>query len=176
MTDEALKPAPRGFPRLAAFLLILVTCVGCDQAAKRVARSELEGREPIELVSGVVRLQYAENTGAFLGLGDGLSPALRFWLLGVGTALILGLTVLWLLRSGARPAVFAACALICAGGVGNLIDRLRAGFVVDFVSLGVGGVRTGIFNVADVAITVGAIYVFVESFRKAPGETRVTPG
>ena len=159
---------PRAWPRLLAFLLIVAACVGCDQYVKQLAKNELEGREPIEMLSGIVRLQYAENTGAFLGLGDGMSPELRFWLLGVGTALILGFVVVWILRSGTRPMVFVACALICAGGIGNLIDRLSVGFVIDFVSLGIGGVRTGIFNVADVAITGGAIYLFFESFRKDP--------
>ena len=171
MTDQGTTHASRHWFRLVAFLLITVTCVGCDQYVKGLAKSEREGREPIEYLSGFVRLQYAENTGAFLGLGDDMSPELRFWLLGVGTAVILGLVVFWVLRSGARTPVFVACALICAGGIGNLIDRLSVGFVIDFVSLGAGGIRTGIFNVADVAITGGAIYLFLESFRKDPEKT-----
>ncbi len=62
---------------------------------------------------------------------------------------------------------FTAVALILAGGMGNLIDRvLQDGVVVDFINVGIGPVRTGIFNVADVAITSGVIILLAESMRK----------
>jgi len=65
----------------------------------------------------------------------------------------------------------AAVALLFAGGVGNLIDRVTSGgSVVDFIKLGIGPVRTGIFNVADVAITVGALILLSAALRRQSTE------
>ena len=76
-------------------------------------------------------------------------------LLTVATGLVLVFFSWVLLRSkDTRPLAFVAWALVVAGGVGNLIDRIAAGYVIDFMNLGIGSLRTGIFNVADVAISV----------------------
>jgi signal peptidase II len=75
------------------------------------------------------------------------------------------LTYALLSRSG-HPSGTAAVALLFAGGVGNLIDRITSGgSVVDFINLGIGSVRTGIFNVADVAITVGVLILLSAASR-----------
>jgi signal peptidase II len=104
-----------------------------------------------------LRIQYAENPGAFLGAGSRLPPSARFALLvvinGVFLALIAALVVF------KRPAgrwQHLAVVLLLAGGIGNLIDRLfHNGLVIDFLNVGIGPVRTGIFNVADMAIMAG---------------------
>jgi signal peptidase II len=65
---------------------------------------------------------------------------------------------------------YVAClALVCAGGLSNLIDRIAyGGRVVDFLNVGMGPLRTGIFNVADMAITGGALLLLIDSFRRKP--------
>jgi signal peptidase II len=107
-----------------------------------------------------VRLTYAENRGAFLGLGGDWPDTVR-WL--VFTVMALGVVVVsagWVVtrlrrRQHASLATWAML-LIAAGGVGNLVDRVvREGRVIDFMNLGLGPVRTGIFNVADVQIMLG---------------------
>lgn len=144
--------------RALLFLLVSATCIGCDRVAKAVATEELRSSEPVTFLGGVVRFEYAENPGAFLGLGRGLSESARFWWLGIATAIVLAwMLVAFFRRARAGAFESAAIALIVAGGAGNLVDRLVHGRVVDFVSVGIGGVRTGIFNVADVAITGGAL-------------------
>ena len=120
------------------------------------------------LLGGAVRLEYMENPGAFLSLGADLPPTARF-LVGVVfvAAALTALLVFTLRGSGLTPRQKAGMVLILGGGLGNLIDRLaNDGHVIDFVSVGIGPLRTGIFNLADVAITAGVLMVFL-SFRKA---------
>ena len=166
MTETPTHRPKSAWKRISVLLVLIVSCVGCDRVTKQRAIEELRGRDPIEMASGFVRLEYAENTGAFLSLGDQLSEDARFWLLGIGTSLVL-IVISWvLMRGGTGRVTFVALSLIVAGGIGNLFDRLSEGYVVDFVSLHLGPLRTGIFNVADVAITFGAILLFLGSFSK----------
>jgi signal peptidase II len=155
--------------RLALLSLVMLSCVGCDQAAKAMARDSLAGRT-ILLLGGAVRFEYAENTGAFLSLGSSLPSELRSLLFVGGTGLIvLGLLVA-MARGGqaGSPSGSLGLALLAGGAVGNLIDRVAYdGAVVDFVSVGLGGLRTGIFNLADVAITAGVILVAFQGMRTA---------
>ncbi|MFL6202429.1 MAG: signal peptidase II [Thermoanaerobaculia bacterium] len=155
--------------RLALLSLVMLSCVGCDQAAKAMARDSLAGRT-ISLLGGAVRFEYAQNTGAFLSLGASLPSGMRSLLFVGGTGLIvLGLLVAMARGGhGTSPGGSLGLALLAGGAVGNLIDRVvYDGAVVDFVSVGLGGLRTGIFNLADVAITVGVILVALQGWRTA---------
>ena len=155
--------------RLALLSLVMLSCVGCDQATKAMARDSLVGRT-ISLLGGAVRFEYAENTGAFLSLGASLPSGTRALLFVGGTGLIvLGLLVA-MARGGhaGSPSGSLGLALLTGGAVGNLIDRVAYdGAVVDFVSVGLGTLRTGIFNLADVAITAGVILVALQGWRSA---------
>jgi signal peptidase II len=152
--------------RLPALLGILLVCVGCDQVTKQVARAHLPDAGRQSFLGDTVRLEYAENPGAFLSLGSDWPEVFRVWLLPVITAgMLAGLCTFLLVRSRLPRAEFLGLSLILGGGAGNLIDRLlRDGHVTDFLNLGVGSVRTGIFNVADAAITAGALLVLAVAF------------
>src|SRR5262249_28361996 len=133
--------------------------IGCDQATKQLAQSRLQGKPPQSFCHDVFRLYYTENPGAFLGLGGELPPGVRFAALVVinGCIAVAIAAVLWLRASMAWLKLFS-CALVLAGALGNLVDRVRLdGLVIDFLNVGVGPLRTGIFNVADVALTTGAV-------------------
>lgn len=150
--------------------LVLGSCVGCDQFTKRLAQSQLKGHEAITFWGDMVRLQYAENPGAFLGLG-GQMPATTRWLVLVGMNGLIATGIACMLVFARQVSLLrvAACALLLAGAVGNLIDRVRFdGLVIDFMNLGVGPLRTGIFNVADVAITCGALLLMWQPKRLQP--------
>lgn len=144
--------------RIAILLFVLMSCVGCDQATKLIARQELASAPIQEYWNGFFRLLYAENPGAFLSLGANLHPDLRFWIFTVFVALLLsGLCWFAIRHIQKAPLPFViAVALIAGGGLGNLIDRIfYDGHVVDFMQIGYTPLRTGVFNVADMAITTG---------------------
>ena len=156
--------------RFLLAVLIVMIGVGCDQATKQLAVQQLRGMPSISFLHDLVRLQYAENQGAFLGLGHSLSPELRFWLLTVATAvLLLGLAIFLIVQWQLPRPSFIALSCVLAGGLGNMIDRLvHDGRVIDFLNLGLGSLRTGIFNIADVAITGGVVLLWAASFRATP--------
>ena len=152
---------------LVLLVVLGVGTVGCDQATKEMAASE---RPNVALFGGVAHLTYAENAGAFLGLGDRLPDGGRIALLVGVNAIILGALGWWAFRRRQELLVRIAATLVIAGGLGNLIDRVlrEGGRVVDFMVVGVGPVKTGIFNVADVAVMVGVGLLFLAGARRAP--------
>jgi signal peptidase II len=149
--------------RLLLILAILVTTVGCDQITKSIAKSTLASRSPISIMDNFIRLEYAENIGAFLSFGAGMSQTARFLLFVVLSAgAVAGMLVYAVRASRISRMQLIALALLAGGGVGNLIDRSLYGSVVDFVSIGTSSIRTGIFNVADMAVTAGVILMIID--------------
>jgi signal peptidase II len=145
--------------RILLVVTMLISCVGCDQTAKSVAKSYLSEVQAVSYLGGSVRLQVAKNYGAFLGLGASLPQKQRAALLSVGVAVgLVALLVYCLASTPGNPVTVPALGMIIGGGVSNLIDRLLyGGYVVDFLNVGIGAVRTGIFNFADVFIMVGVL-------------------
>jgi signal peptidase II len=160
----------RGTLRLITVLFVLICCVGCDQAAKGVVKDNLAAQPPVFLLNGVVTLQYAENSGAFLSLGAGLpAPARTVLLVFFAGALVAGALVYVLRSSSLTLLQCVALSLVAGGGLGNLIDRLlHNGRVVDFVVLSAGPLHTGIFNLADVALVAGLILFGLSAARPNP--------
>ena len=149
--------------------LITLTCVGCDQATKLAAKQHLRNGPVYSYAGDTVRFQYAENTGAFLSLGASLAEPLRqlYFTVLVGIFL-LGLIAYLLLSRELTPFAVSCLSFVAAGGVSNLIDRIAYdGRVVDFLNVGIGPLRTGIFNIADMAITFGALFLLLETIRSA---------
>jgi signal peptidase II len=152
--------------RVAVIVLTISGCVGCDQLTKSIARDYLPDQTSISLLSDLIRLQRAENPGVFLSLGDALQSSTRLVLFTFGGALVVIGTALWALRSRRlSPSRILAAALISGGGLSNVIDRaIHGGNVTDFLNVGVGALRTGIFNFADMALMLGvAILILSDS-------------
>lgn len=152
---------------LLIVFMISVLCIGCDQVTKEYARQQLVPGARSSVLGGVLHLQYELNTGGMLSLGADLSPEVRFWIftVGVGSVLIL-LFVIASFSSEMHWMERAAFALIVGGGLGNLIDRITCdGAVVDFLNIGVGTLRTGIFNLADVVVLIGAGMLMARLFQ-----------
>jgi signal peptidase II len=150
--------------------IITALCVGVDQATKAIAKALLEFGDSHTYLGDMVRFQLAHNTGAFLSLGASLPEAIRQPLFSFGVGLLLLAVLVYALRSKEldRLAIFAL-ALIFSGGASNLGDRVvYGGYVVDFVQMGIGPVRTGVFNVADMAIMAGTFMLLFDAFRKRP--------
>jgi signal peptidase II len=160
--------APSRSSRALLLIAILAVSLGLDQATKWWAENHLDRNRVFSFANDMLRIQYAENPGAFLGLGGNLSASARFWLLtavnGCFLVIIAGILIAkWHMPTGQ----FVALALLLSGGIGNLIDRTtQNGLVTDFLNVGIGPVRTGIFNVADMAIMAGAGLLFWLSFQQ----------
>lgn len=173
-----MNPLSRGY-RLTLVSLVLAGTVGCDQASKQLAIAHLRDEPAQRFLGGIFRLVFAENPGAFLGLGGRLPPSVRFGLLTIGVGLILLVGLLYLVKSQRLGrSHLVALALAVGGGLSNWYDRLvNDGRVVDFMVLGIGPVRTGVFNVADIAIMLG-VGLLILGMRggNTPGEHRGDAG
>jgi len=143
--------------RFLIILFITFPTVLIDQFSKLIAAKSLPKYESFSYFYDTLRIGYTENTGAFLGLGNTLSPTLRFWIFVVAVGTILGGLFIYLLRSQKEERFdLIALSLVFSGGLSNFYDRaINNGAVIDFINMGVGGVRTGIFNFADVFIMLG---------------------
>jgi signal peptidase II len=163
-----MKPI-RNLWRLTLVGTILFGCVGCDQLSKEIVRAHLAFGEAHAYLGDVFRLVHVENTGAFLGLGASLAaPARVVVFQGIIGVVILGL--LWLAFRPETPSRrVAGFALLAASGIGNLIDRLLfEGRVTDFLNIGIGDLRTGIFNIADVAGLFGFAVLLLSNSGATP--------
>jgi signal peptidase II len=165
----------RNVARLAISLTTMLACVGCDQITKSAARLRLEPGTTVSLFHDVVRLQHVENPGAFLSMGDSLAKSTRTVLFTFGGIVLVGGAFLWTARSRRMNVVeTVGAALICSGGLGNLIDRLtQDGYVTDFLNVGIGPLRTGIFNIADFILLVGVALIILSN---ASSEPAAAPG
>lgn len=150
--------------RLATLVAIIVAVIALDEWTKRIVRALL--LEPREYLGGFLTLLRAENEGAFLSIGANLPAGVRTAIFSglVGIALLAALFALVTGRITSWSDAMAT-AFIIGGGVGNLIDRvIWNGRVTDFAYLKLGALHTGVFNVADVAITGGVLWLALSSF------------
>lgn len=141
--------------------------IGCDRVTKHIASTTLAGAPGRTYFAETVWLGYMENRGGFLSLGASLPPGARMIIFTFGTGVMLLALSAVAIRGGLHGWPALGLALFIAGGASNWIDRVVRGSVVDFLNVGIGSVRTGVFNVADVAIMIGAV-VFAVGFRKGP--------
>jgi signal peptidase II len=159
--------------RLALLIVISGATVGCDRVTKHVATTMLADGPTYSFLADTVRLTYTENAGGFLGIGTALPSEMRMALFTIAPALILLALTVFVIHSGLTLWKTMGLALFIAGGASNLLDRLLYGSVVDFLNVGVGWLRTGIFNVADAALMLGAgIFLLAEFKRRRPPRNR----
>lgn len=160
---------PTSKPALATWI---VGGVIVDQLTKYLARAMLIEGEVHRYLAGMLHIQLVENHGAFLGLGSSFPEPVRQAVFLAGVSLVVVAMMAWIfLSKSATAEARLVMAWIVAGGLGNLIDRaLFDGGVTDFLNLGIGSLRTGIFNVADMYITFALGLVVWQSLprRKAP--------
>lgn len=169
MNDASNIPiAKSGIRWLWIALLIIVA----DQLTKVWIQRSLELYETIEVLP-VLNIYHTFNRGAawsFLATADGWQRWM-FSLLAIGVSVAL---IVWLRRlaTASQPLLVAGLVLIVGGALGNLIDRLYLGHVVDFISVHWGDAYFPAFNVADSAISIGAALVIFDSLREAVQERR----
>ena len=121
----------------------------------------------MSLLGDTIRLSYAENPGGFLSTGAGLPAPIRAWVFAaLAIVAVMALFAVAVRNRSIDRLQLVAASLLIAGGVGNIIDRVLYGVVRDFLNVGVGSVRTGVFNVADFAITVASALVLIRFWKE----------
>lgn len=145
--------------------LICLASVGIDQGTKWYAAEYLPKFQLTSYWHDMLRIGYAENTGACIGLCSAMTDAAKFWVFVCAVGLILTALLVYILRTKTQTTYgLASLSLIFSGGFSNFYDRAtNNGAVIDFLNFGIGSLRTGIFNVADMAIMLG---VFLLLFAK----------
>ncbi len=158
---------PDGLLKKIVLLALIALNVACDQWSKGYIRQHVKPASYTELAGQYFIMTRVENTGAFLGLGQDWNPwAKRILLNGFPIALLLYLGYRMLYRSHWNTAMRLGLCFIIGGGLGNLWDRLLLGEVTDFFQLRAGPLHTGIFNMADVSVSLGLFLVVLASWRK----------
>ena len=150
--------------KILLFCICCLAFISCDRLTKDLAKEHLKDKPTITYLNNTVRLQYAENTGAALSFGDDLPRAASFWLLSILPMVVLLALLVYTIINLQQMGVMKifSIALVFSGGIGNIIDRILFDrHVTDFMNLGIGNIRTGIFNVADICVTAGVIGLFI---------------
>jgi len=147
-------------PMWAAFAGIAVVVVIADQLTKAWLVSVLAPGQSIQVIGDLVRLVHSQNTGGLFGLLRG--QAAPFAALSL---VVVGLIVAYHGRSGRSAYLTLTLGLLLGGAIGNLIDRVRLGYVVDFVDAGIGTLRWYTFNVADASISVAILLLVAATLR-----------
>jgi signal peptidase II len=161
--DASKVPWRMRLRRWTAVLLSLVAMVGCDHATKHLAKAQLEGQPPREVLGSVLDFRYAENTDVAFNMLRFIPESARGpLLLATGAIAVLALLVA-LARRSVTGATRVALVLVLGGALGNYLDRVVRGYVVDFIRVP----HWPVFNVADVLVTLGLGLLIWTSFRRS---------
>lgn len=168
----AAPPVPGDLNKAWLMLGVAGGVVLLDFLTKQWVVSSLTLHYPQSVLGDVLRLTYTHNPGAAFGINIGEHSRLFF----LGLSLVALVALGWMYAATPRADLLrlVALALVCGGAIGNIIDRLRydAG-VVDFIDIGLGTHRFWIFNVADSAVSVGAVLLLISFYleeRREPGD------
>ncbi len=161
--EAAAHPAPGAFARPAEWLII-VAVVLVDQLTKELVRRLLPlSSDPVQVIPGLLDLTHVQNTGAAFGLLNGVDfPYKPFVMIGIAAIALVAIAAYATQLGFHERMARAGLALILGGAFGNLIDRALFGHVVDFVDVYWRTTHFWAFNVADTAITIGAILVLID--------------
>ncbi|MFH1068836.1 MAG: signal peptidase II [Candidatus Glassbacteria bacterium] len=158
--------------RIRLFLFLVPAVFFLDFVTKQLVESYLEPYgKPVTLIPQIARFRFIYNQGIAFGIDPGF---LSGWLLALFSAAVAAALTLYILfgRADDRPSLTALC-LIVGGAFGNLYDRLLYGRVVDFIEIGIRDLTWPVFNVADMAVTIGAVLLAVRLWVGKPGRDPV---
>ena len=166
----ASSAVERRTTRWGLFIGIAIAVIVLDQLAKSWLVANVQPGEAIEIVGDYLRLIHGRNDGGLFGLFGGSAAVLAIASLGV-----IGLIVAYHARAKPSLVLTIALGLLLGGAIGNLLDRIRYGYVVDFVDAGIGTLRFYTFNVADSAITIAILLLILLALFPALGGSGSEP-
>ena len=147
--------------------IIIALSIFLDQISKILIRNNVEQYSDIKLIGEYFILTNVENSGAFLVMGSGFSPIMKSVFLIILPIIVLISIIIYVYRDKEIDKVsLIGFSIIIGGGIGNIFDRIIYGSVTDFLFIDLGGIfKTGIFNIADLAVTTGMILILLMSFK-----------
>ena len=147
--------------------IIITLSIFLDQISKILIRNNVEQYSDIKLIGEYFILTNVENSGAFLGMGSGFSPIMKSVFLIILPIIVLISIIIYVYRDKEIDKIsLIGFSIIIGGGIGNIFDRIIYGSVTDFLFIDLGGIfKTGIFNIADLAVTTGMILILLMSFK-----------
>ena len=155
----------KGSARIRLITILIIVNIALDQVTKVLARKHIEYNEIINVIGDYLIFTKVENTGAFLGMGSELSPALRLiTLLILPTLVMIGILIYLIRTKDLTKYSIWGLSCIVGGGLGNIFDRMVFGSVTDMLFLDFQFAHTGIFNVADMSVMVGTGLILLEQF------------
>src|ERR1035437_5390393 len=152
--------------QLILTLIVLAVNYSLDRITKILATTFLQGKETISFFYNTVILRYTENTGAFLSVGSNWPDYVKYSLLIIIPIMVCLYGLYFCAFKLEDKKLVIVYSSIIGGGLGNLVDRLFNDFrVVDFLNFGIGTLRTGILNVADMSVTFGVLFLIYYQFK-----------
>jgi len=164
------RATPSPTPRWALFVALAAAVVALDQLAKAAVTASLAPGQSVPIVGDLIRIVFGQNSGALFGLFK--DNALMF---GVVSIVVVALIVAYHARSTPSAYLTITLALLLGGAIGNMLDRLRLGYVVDFVDAGIGSTRFYTFNIADSAISLSILLLLIAALRPSLVEAHPRP-
>lgn len=153
--------------KLIIGLVLIISNISCDQITKKEVRENMDPHQRIEIVNDNFILTKVENTGAALSFGSDFHPTIKLVIFQlIPILLLIYLFFLMYKREDISKLNFVAFTFFIGGGIGNIIDRVLYESVTDFLYLEVGPIHTGVFNMADVSVTIAAVLVIINSLTK----------
>jgi signal peptidase II len=162
--ERSHVPAATRRPHWSLFGGLAVAIVVIDQASKAWILANVDPARPRPVIDDYLRLIVSQNTGALFGLFRGQAT-----LFAIFSFAVIGLIVWYHGRAGRSAVASVALGLLLGGAIGNVADRLRHGYVVDFVDAGIGDLRWYTFNVADAAISTALVLLVLIALRPSLG-------
>ena len=148
------------FFKILVILILITLNVSCDQVSKSVVRKNIVAFDKIEVIGNHLTLTKVENHGAALGFAATFPPAIKYVVIVILPIILLFAFFLSILyRKDIDKTIIVGLTFIIGGGIGNLFDRIFYGSVTDFVILDLGIFKTGIFNMADLSVTIGVLII-----------------
>jgi signal peptidase II len=158
--------------RTSSYFVLILFLAGLDQAVKAVIARTVDLYENLTVIPGFFNLTRIHNRGAIFGAFNHMGNQTVFAVLTAASLLALGLVIYYFFKTPPSDRLAKiSLSLILAGALGNLVDRITRGYVIDFLDFHIRGAHWPFFNVADSCISIGAVLMIFIFFRRKPACT-----